>query len=129
MWGDIESAIEQLDNNLMDIDGALAKRESTKFYYKRYDLQAYLQFPQQEKMKKSINLNFQLTDQPFILKNEEYYRFQMMLNREQFFFCQRHCPKEINWHAHPIVLVSHRWRRKMKDIYRKNNISNAYMNI
>jgi hypothetical protein len=29
-WGDFESAIEELDNNLVDIDGTLTEQEMTK---------------------------------------------------------------------------------------------------
>jgi hypothetical protein len=44
-WGDLESAIEQLDDNPMDIDGTFTKKEMIKSHFEQYDLQGDLQCP------------------------------------------------------------------------------------
>ena len=38
-----------------------------------YDLQSDLKFPKQFEMKKRINLGFQITAHPFLMKKNEYY--------------------------------------------------------
>jgi exonuclease III len=82
-WGDLENAIEQLHNNPMDIDDTFTEQEPTKVHCEQYDLQEDLKCPRESNLKKTINLGFQVTDHPFFLENEEYYRLRRLLNKEQ----------------------------------------------
>jgi hypothetical protein len=38
-WGDLENAIEQLDNSPMDIDDTMTKEETTRIHSEEYDLE------------------------------------------------------------------------------------------
>jgi hypothetical protein len=42
-----------------------------------------LKCPRESNLEKIINLGFQVTDHPFFLDNEEYYRLRILLNKEQ----------------------------------------------
>jgi hypothetical protein len=79
-WGDLETTLEQLDS-LANNDDRCVELKTTRPGYEHYDLQAYLQCPQQSNMEKSINLGFQVTKHPFVLENKEYYRIRRFLNK------------------------------------------------
>jgi hypothetical protein len=82
-WGDMESVIQQVDNDLLDFDGTLTQQGTSTVDCEQYDLQPDLQCTGGKSSKRTTNLGFQVAGHPFFLENSEYYRLRRMLNREQ----------------------------------------------
>jgi hypothetical protein len=81
-WGDLESALDELETPA-NIDDISTKHKTNTTHHEAYDLQAYLPFPREPASEKRINLGFKVTDHPFYVENDEYYRIRWLLNREQ----------------------------------------------
>jgi len=82
-WGDMKSAIQKVDNDLLDVDGALNQWGTNIVDCEYCNLQLDLQYAGGKSSKRTNNLGFQVARHLFLLENSEYYRLRRMLNREQ----------------------------------------------
>jgi hypothetical protein len=82
-WGDLEVALNDLENHGDDHDDTFRDPKTTRTASESYDLQGDLPRPPAAGSEKCINLGFQVTKHPFLIENNEYHRIRRLLNREQ----------------------------------------------